>query len=237
MANKFFAAGERRARRVNDLFATIAPRYDLINDLQSFGLHRFWKRRLLRRAGVQPGERALDLCCGTGDIAFAMTNAGAQVIGLDFSAPMLLVAQRRQPLTHRNTLCWIRADALRVPFRDEQFDIVTISYGLRNLASWEQGLSEMRRIAKFGGRVLVLDFGQPENLVWRALYLGYLKAIVPMFGKVFFGDTDTHSYILESLKHYPGQNAVADKMRDMGFKETKALNLLGGIMSINFGRK
>jgi demethylmenaquinone methyltransferase/2-methoxy-6-polyprenyl-1,4-benzoquinol methylase len=237
MANKFFAPGAERARKVNDLFGTIAPRYDLINDLQSFGLHRFWKRTLLRKARVQPGETALDLCCGTGDIAFALGNAGGQVVGLDFSPPMLLVAQRRQPGIHRSKLCWVRADALKLPFPDEKFDIVTIGYGLRNLASWEQGLWEMRRVAKLGGRVLVLDFGQPENPAWRALYLAYLKVIVPLFGKIFFADADTHSYILESLKHYPGQNAVADKMRDMGFRETKTLDLLGGIMSINLGRK
>jgi len=237
MANKFFDTGELRARKVNDLFSTIAPRYDLINDLQSFGLHRFWKRALLRRARVQPFERALDLCCGTGDIAFALENAGGQIVGLDFSAPMLLVAQRRQPETHRRKLCWVRADALKLPFPDEKFDIVTISYGLRNLASWEQGLWEIRRVAKVGGRVLVLDFGQPENLAWRALYFTYLQVVVPLFGKVFFADADTHSYILESLKHYPGQNAVANKMKDLGFTETKIFNLLGGMMSINLGIK
>jgi demethylmenaquinone methyltransferase/2-methoxy-6-polyprenyl-1,4-benzoquinol methylase len=247
MANKFYDAGTSRAERVNDLFATIAPRYDLINDLQSFGLHRFWKRRLVKMAGPQPGERALDLCCGTGDVALAMARCGAEVVGVDFSAPMLAVAEERARAANAATenrsgsatrrAHFIRGDAQQVPFPDNSFDIVTISYGLRNLAGWEAGLREMWRVARPGGRLLVLDFGKPEYGPWQRLYLGYLRWIVPLFGRVFCGDSQTHGYILESLRHYPGQKAVAAKMQELGCTDVEVTNILGGAMSINFGRK
>src|SRR4051812_44244770 len=162
MPESFYAADEPRARRVNDLFATIAPRYDLINDLQSFGLHRHWKQRLVRLANGRPGERALDLCCGTGDVAFALARRGMEVTGLDFSAPMLAVAEQRlktrglgQPAGGGGlAVRFLRGDAQRIPFPDASFDLVTISYGLRNLADWEKGLREMRRVVRPGGRLL-----------------------------------------------------------------------------------
>src|SRR5258707_162295 len=164
MSNKYYEAGEHRAERVHDLFATVAPRYDLINDLQSFWLHRLWKRRLIRLANPQLGEKALDLCCGTGDVAFALARHGCNVIGLDFSEPMLSVARERssaQPLPNKPK--FIRGDAQAIPLLENSFDIVTVSYGLRNLADWRAGLSEMLRVTKPDGRVLVLDFGKPDN--------------------------------------------------------------------------
>jgi demethylmenaquinone methyltransferase/2-methoxy-6-polyprenyl-1,4-benzoquinol methylase len=236
MANKFFVAGAQRAKRVNDLFSVIALRYDLINDLQSFGLHRLWKRRIIQIAKIKADERALDLCCGTGDIALAMRRGGAKVVGLDFSGPMLAVAQKREAQSKLQKVEWIQADALQTPFPNSTFDVITIGYGLRNLISWEEGLIEVKRLAKPAGRVLVLDFGRPENICWRVLYLCYLRFFVPLFGKVFCGDWDTYSYILESLKHYPEQKAIADKMRALDFKEVKFVNLWGGIMSINYGK-
>src|SRR2546425_4427024 len=146
MANRFYDSGEQRSAKVRDLFAAIAPRYDLINDLQSFGLHRWWKRRLIQLAGVRHGEHALDLCCGTGDLAFALARRGAQVVGCDFSEAMLAVAQARfrkrlraasapnrpQPATGNPK--FLRGDALNLPFADASFHVVTIGYGLRNLA-------------------------------------------------------------------------------------------------------
>ena len=249
MANRFYDPGEQRSAKVRDLFAAIAPRYDLINDLQSFGLHRWWKRRSIQLAGVRPGEHALDLCCGTGDLAFALARQGAQVVGLDFSAPMLAVAQARsgesplaasasnprQPAT-RNPQ-FLRGDALSLPFPDASFHIVTIGYGLRNLADFEQGLREMSRVAKPGGRLLVLDFGKPNHALWRAVYFGHLKWFVPLFGKIFCGDPATYSYILESLKHYPAPQGVAAKMRELQCAHVRVVNLLGGVMSINYGEK
>ncbi|MBI4326781.1 MAG: class I SAM-dependent methyltransferase, partial [Chloroflexi bacterium] len=156
MGNRFYVAGQRRAAQVNDLFSAIASRYDLINDLQSFGLHRHWKRLLFRRACVQPQDRVLDLCCGTGDVALGLRPSGAKIVGLDFSAPMLAVAQQRslrmqslcQPrgaggsnttagqagrpdfdLRNRPAVLFLQGDATKIPFIDSQFDVVTISYG------------------------------------------------------------------------------------------------------------
>jgi len=246
MPNKYYVPGEERAAKVNDLFAAIAPRYDLINDLQSFGLHRLWKRRLVKLSAVLAGHRALDLCCGTGDVAFALAEQGAEVMGLDFSEPMLAVARRRALQTADNGLVskvpvhsprFLRGDAQDIPFPDASFDVVTVSYGLRNLASWQQGLREMKRVAKPGGRLLVLDFGKPDNVAWRSLYFGYLRACVPLFGKAFCGDSQTHAYILESLRHYPAQHGVAAAMREMGCSDVRIIPLLGGMMTINHGVK
>ena len=234
MASTFFDPGDQRAAKVGDLFARIAPRYDLINDLQSFGLHRLWKRRVIRLARPQPGERALDVCCGTGDLALGLARCGAQVAGLDFTEPMLDVATRRRSEKRPH---FVRADAQQIPFRDSSFHIVTVGYGLRNLASWETGLCEMRRVATAGGRLLVLDFGKPDNALWRSLYFGYLRIFVPWLGRVFCGNAAAYSYILESLKHYPAQHGVAAKMRDLGLVNVRVINLLGGVMTSNYGEK
>jgi demethylmenaquinone methyltransferase / 2-methoxy-6-polyprenyl-1,4-benzoquinol methylase len=238
MANSFYIEGEQRADKVHDLFARVAPRYDLINDLQSFWLHRAWKRRLVRLAQVQPGERALDVCCGTGDIAFALARARAEVHAVDFSDAMLAVARGRStPHPGLRTLQFERGDAMQLRFADNVFDVVTVGYGLRNLSHWEQGLREMHRVAKPGGRLLVLDFGQPDHAAWRACYFAYLRSVVPVFGKLFCGDAATHAYILESLKHYPAQRGVAQAMTRLGCRGVRIVNLLGGAMSINYGVK
>jgi demethylmenaquinone methyltransferase/2-methoxy-6-polyprenyl-1,4-benzoquinol methylase len=238
MSNRYYEAGEHRADRVQDLFATVAPRYDLINDLQSFGLHRLWKRQLIRLASPQPGGNALDLCCGTGDVAFGLARKGCIVTGLDFSERMLAVARQRSLAAgFQSGPEFIQGDAQAVPFPDNSFDIVTVSYGLRNLSAWQRGLSEMLRVAKPGGRLLVLDFGKPDNAFWRSLYFGYLRWFVPVFGKLFCGDSQTHAYILESLRHYPAQHGVAAEMKSLGCSGVRVLHLLGGIMSINYGQK
>ncbi len=250
MANPFYQPGEQRAEKVHDLFAKIAPRYDLINDLQSFGLHRNWKRQLVGLANAKPGEHALDVCCGTGDISLGLAKCGAEVTGLDFSRPMLDVAKQRvvavvcghghlKKITggHRPPLQFIEGDAQHLPFADSQFDVVSIGYGLRNLPSWERGVEEMFRVAKPGGRILVLDFGKPDNALWRKIYFGYLRWIVPLFGKVFCGDCATYAYILESLKNYPAQRGVAEKMQKLNCKNSRVINFLGGAMSINYGEK
>ena len=243
MANRFYQTGGQRAARVADLFAVVAPRYDLVNDLQSFGLHRWWKRRLVQLAGIRPGERALDLCCGTGDVTFALAGQGALTVGLDFSAAMLARARARSEKDrsiHGKPMfpgpSFIRGDALDIPFPDNSFDVVTISYGLRNLSSLQQGLEEMRRVTRPGGRLLVLDFGKPGNVFLRSLYFAYLKLFVPAFGKVFCGDAGTYAYIMESLDHYPAQLGVATAMRGMKCVNVRVYNLLGGIMSINYGQ-
>ncbi len=245
MGNQFYEPGERRAERVNDLFAAIAPRYDLINDLQSFGLHRWWKRRLLRLAIVRPGMTALDLCCGTGDVAFALAAAGAQVTGMDFSAPMLAVAEARKtqaqgPKSAVGALTnpiFLQGDALHTPFPEAHFDLVTVSYGLRNLASVDEGLREMWRVLKPGGRLLVLDFGKPDNALWRGAYFGYLRFAVPVFGRLFCQNAEAYAYILESLQHYPAQRGVDEKLRALSAINARIVSFLGGLMSINVAEK
>ena len=239
MANQFYDPGAQRAAKVNDLFAAIAPRYDFINDLQSFGLHRWWKNQLVKLAVVQPGSRALDVCCGTGDIAQRLSAAGAKVTGLDFSAPMLEVARQRiaKSSTSIGAPEFIQGDAMKLPFDANTFEVVAVGYGLRNLSSWETGLAEMLRVTKPGGRLLVLDFGKPDNAVWRALYFTYLRLCVPVLGLVFCRNAAAYAYILESLKHYPAQNGVAAKMRELGMQNVRIVNLLGGVMSINYGEK
>lgn len=238
MASKFYVEGDARAARVEDLFATIAPRYDLINDLQSFGLHRLWKRRLIRLAGIRPGELALDVCCGTGDVAFALAAAGATVTGFDFSEPMLAVARNRaRAVAPGASPVFQQGDALNLPFADASFDVVTISYGLRNLADFDRGVRELARVLRPGGRLLVLDFGKPDNALWRWGYFQYLRWLVPIFGRLFCGDGDTHGYILESLKKYPAQRGVDAKLAELGWTDRRVVNLLGGVMGISYGRR
>jgi len=239
VSNVYYVPGKQRAARVGDLFATIARRYDLLNDLQSFGLHRLWKRRVVAMAGVKTGDRALDLCCGTGDIAFALARAGADVTGLDFSEKMLEVAHHRLQNSKLKTqnIKFQQGDAEQLPFPDNAFDAVTVGYGLRNLTSWEAGLREMIRVAKPGGRIVVLDFGKPANALWRKLYFTHLKCSVPLIGLIFCGRADAYAYILESLKHYPAQVAVAEKMRELQLADVQIVNFVGGAMAINFGKK
>ena len=244
MANTFYDPGEQRAAKVHELFSRIAPRYDLINDLQSFGLHRHWKRRVIEAARPQPGQRALDLCCGTGDLALGLARRGVIVTGLDFSKRMLEQAARRAslisgqgPQPARRAPRFVCGDAQRIPFADHTFDVVTVGYGLRNLASWETGLSEMQRVAKPGGRLVVLEFGKPDHALWRSLYFGYLRLFVPCLGWIFCGNVSAYAYILESLQHYPAQHGVAARMRDLGLLQVRVVSLLGGVMSINYGEK
>jgi demethylmenaquinone methyltransferase / 2-methoxy-6-polyprenyl-1,4-benzoquinol methylase len=252
MTDTYYVPGDKRAARVSDLFGAIARRYDLVNDLQSLGLHRRWKRRLVDLAQPRPRERALDVCCGTGDIAFELARRGAGVVGVDFSEAMLEVARGKREVrsaqrdvqgagfgadSSSGSIDFLRGDAQQLPFPPESFDIVTIGYGLRNLADWRVGLSEMCRVARPGGRLLVLDFGKPDNALWRQVYLAYLRWLVPVFGRLFCGDAQTYAYILESLRHYPAQRGVAEQMRASGCDSVRVANLLGGAMSINSGCK
>jgi demethylmenaquinone methyltransferase/2-methoxy-6-polyprenyl-1,4-benzoquinol methylase len=129
---------------------------------------------------------------------------------------------------------FVQGDALQLPFPDKSFDIVTIAYGLRNLADIKSGLGEMRRVMKPGGRLLVLDFGKPDNPIWRGVYFGYLRTFVPLLGRIFCGSASAYAYILESLRHYPAQRGVAAQMTELGLVNVRVINLLGGVMSINY---
>jgi len=237
MANRFYDPGAERAKKVDHLFGAIARRYDLINDVQSAGMHRLWKRRVVALADPRPGQVALDLCCGTGDLAFALAGRGATVIGVDFSRAMLGVAVERRGASPAPTVGFACGDALSLPVADATCDLVTIGYGLRNLADLPRGLAEIWRVLRPGGRLVALDFGKPDFVPWRAAYYAYLRLLVPVFGLMFCGNAHAYAYILESLRHYPAQHGVNQMLGELGAVNRRIVNLLGGAMSINYAEK
>jgi len=201
--------------------------------------HRYAKEWHIPEAAGFAAARGLcvlEIGCGLGTDGAQFAAAGANYTGIDLTDAAVEFAKRRFELFELPGTFRI-ADAERLDFPDNSFDIVTVGYGLRNLASWERGLEEMRRVAKPGGRLLVLDFGKPENALWRKMYFAYLRCIVPVFGRIFCGDSETHAYILESLLNFPAQRGVAARMRAMNCRETQIFDLLGGALSINFARK
>lgn len=228
MESKFYRPDEHRAEKVHELFATIACRYDLLNDIMSAGLHRRWKHRLVALAG-QPRD-VLDLCCGTGDIALLFR---ARVVGADFTEEMLRVAQSRR----QSNVEWVRADALRLPFGNDSFDVVSVGYGLRNLADIEAALREILRVLRPGGKLLSLDFGKPESPALRWAYFAYLRTVLPVLGRIYCGDPDTHGYILASLQSYPAQRGTKTLMEQCGYRDCGFEEFCGGTMAVNFGSK
>jgi len=223
--SKFYRPNEHRAEKVHKLFATIAHRYDLLNDIMSAGLHRRWKHRLVELAGAP--RDVLDLCCGTGDLAMMFR---ARVVGVDFTAEMLRVGATR---TQR--VRWVQADALRLPFSENSFDVVSVGYGLRNLADLERGVLEILRVLRPSGKMLSLDFGKPSSAVLRSLYFGYLRTVLPVLGRLYCGDPDTHGYILASLTDYPAQQGIKALMQQCGYRDCGFEEFFGGAMAINFG--
>jgi demethylmenaquinone methyltransferase / 2-methoxy-6-polyprenyl-1,4-benzoquinol methylase len=224
--SKFYQPDERRAEKVHELFATIARRYDLLNDVMTLGFHRHWKHRLVELAG-QPRD-VLDLCCGTGDIARRFDR---RVVGVDFTEEMLRVAQSRAAGN------WVRADALRLPFPDGSFDVVSVGYGLRNLADIEAGLREVSRVLRPGGKLLSLDFGKPESPWLRRAYFAHLRFHLPLMGRWSCGDADAYSYILASLEAYPAQRGIKALMEQIDYRDCGFEEFVGGTMAINYGRK
>jgi demethylmenaquinone methyltransferase / 2-methoxy-6-polyprenyl-1,4-benzoquinol methylase len=229
--SKFYQPDERRAEKVRELFATIARRYDLLNDVMTLGLHRHWKQRLVELAS-KPHD-VLDLCCGTGDIALRFAG---HVVGVDFTEEMLRVAQARGS-AGASPSRWVRADALQLPFEDGSFDIVSVGYGLRNLADIERGLRETYRVLRPGGKLLSLDFGRPENQLLRKMYFAHLRFHLPLMGRWSCGDPDAYAYILASLGAYPAQRGIKALMEEIGYRDCSFEEFVGGTMAINFGRK
>jgi demethylmenaquinone methyltransferase / 2-methoxy-6-polyprenyl-1,4-benzoquinol methylase len=238
VTNKYLSYDSQRAPKVREMFSRLAWRYDLVNDIMSFGLHRRWKRHTVRLAlaGRPRGAaRVLDLCCGSGDLCFLAEELGAgSITGADFTLPMLAVARTRRIASARKSR-FVQADALRLPFPDRVFDIITISYGLRNIADLDAALREMRRLLAPGGRAVILDFGKPDNAVASALYRGFLRAMMPAVGWLFHGDPETYLYIPESLARFPAQRGVERRMQAAGFSSVRYENRLLGTMGINVG--
>ena len=225
-----------KAKRVAQVFDSVANRYDVMNDLMSAGLHRVWKRILIERCALRPGERVLDVAGGTGDIsALVARRVGptGQVVMSDINGEMLRNGRDRL-LDAGMAVPLVQCDAEMLPFDDRRFDCVTIGFGLRNVTRKERALAEMRRVLRPGGRALVLEFSQ----VWqplRPLYDAYSFGILPRLGRLVAGDADSYRYLAESIRMHPGQDQLRDMMLGAGFERVDYLNLTAGVVALHRG--
>lgn len=224
-----------KSARVRAMFDQIAPRYDLLNHVLSLNIDTLWRAKTVRSlAGVleRPNAAALDLCCGTGDLALALASGTkARVVGLDFSRPMLDCAHAKS----HASVAFIQGDALDVPFRDASFDSISIAFGLRNLASVEGGVAEMFRLVRAGGRVAILEFSRPVVPVFRELFAFYFAHVLPRIGGVISGSYGAYTYLPESVKAFPDQRRLKAIMESAGFENVRYTNLSGGIAALHLG--
>lgn len=228
------ATPESKRRYVRRLFSTIADRYDLITVLLSCGLDARWKGRALDLAAPAPGQRVLDLACGTGDLTFAAAARGARVVGLDVTHRMLqLGASRASRAPRTRHPVFVQGDMTELPFANAEFDVVTTGYGLRNVPDLARALDEIQRVLRPGGTLVSLDFNRPANAVVRGVYLAYLSIVGGALGWVLHRDPDTYRYIPASIRRYPGAPAVAELMKQKGFARAEWLPVLGGLMAIH----
>ena len=208
------------AKAVREMFTSIAPRYDLLNHVLSFNIDHLWWWRTARRFDAilkRPDARVLDLCCGTGDMTFALrrraANAGTKIMGADFSHAML---QRASVKGSGTTLRWIEADALRLPFPDQHFDLVTSAFGFRNLADYDAGLREIARVLRPGGQCGILDFGEPSGLIGE-FYRVYFKKVLPAIGTLISGVRGPYAYLPASVERFPAPAEMLTRMKQAGF--------------------
>lgn len=232
--DRAFDAPDTKRQYVRGLFATIADRYDFITRFLSFGLDAGWKRRLVDLSGAHPGQRALDLACGTGDIARELAGHGATVVGLDITLRMLELARLRRPV---QPVGWVAGDMTALPVPAASVDLVTTGYGLRNVPDLAAALAEIHRVLRPGGLLCSLDFNRPDSAFVRAVYLGYLTVVGSVLGWVLHGNPDTYRYIPASIRRYPGATGVADLMRAAGFSDVRYVPVLGGLMAIHVARR
>lgn len=229
---------EEFATQVRGMFDRIAGVYDVMNSAMTAGLHHQWRRRAVDRANVGPGSDALDICCGTGDLALELRRRigpDGRVAGCDFSGPMLEQARRKSgdeglPVEFG----W--ADALELPYGDESFDAVTIGFGARNLADLERGLAEMARVLRPGGRLVILEITRPQREPLAGFYSLWFDRVVPVIGALA-GDSDAYSYLPSSVRTFPEPERLAAIMDAAGFAEIRWLLLAGGIIAIHSGTK
>ncbi len=220
---------------VRRLFGDIAPRYDFTNDVMSLGLHRRWKRQLLRLTDLRPGLRVLDLAAGTGDLGrAALRCADVEVVAADLSIEMMQVGIRREGPRIQH---WTTADAQTLPFPDQSFDRVIIGYGLRNFPHLQTCLSETRRCLRPGGRVLALDFGHPPSPLIAKAYLAWLEVSTRIVGWAIHRDPEAYVYIPESLRRFPKPAELAGRMEHAGFEKCGFKSLLLGTMAIHYGSR
>lgn len=222
---------------VQQLFSRVAGYYDLMNDFMSAGLHRRWKQQACQWLNLQSGQSVLDVCCGTGDLELmlAKQTPGIQVTGLDFCQPMLDLAQDRltQAGVHATL---VQGDALALPFEANQFDGAIISYGLRNVADYQQCLTEMVRVLKPGGRLVILDMSHPEPWM-NGLSQVYRFHVMPWMGRLVANDPDAYRYLSNSIYFYLTQVQLADLMQQVGLTQVRYENRMGGICAIHEGVK
>jgi demethylmenaquinone methyltransferase / 2-methoxy-6-polyprenyl-1,4-benzoquinol methylase len=248
---------QETSRRVREMFSGIAPRYDLLNHLLSGRLDNVWRARVARRFApilARPDARVLDLCCGTGDLAFALARRGpARITGADFSHAMLAIARRKaETLRERATtnaatksasasgnsaVEFVEADALRMPFADETFDLVTTAFGFRNLANYDEGLKEIRRVLRPGGELGILEFSEPRGRLFGALYRFYFRHILPTLGGAISGNSAAYSYLPRSVGRFPSPEELAAQMERASFGDVRFVRWTGGIVTLHTARR
>ena len=230
-----------KAGRVRSVFASVAGRYDLMNDLMSFGVHRVWKRFALSLTGLKPGQRALDVAGGTGDLAAGMlrqVGKDGRVILSDINPAMLELGRDRlfDAGMAGNIECLV-ADAERLPFADASFDCVTIGFGLRNVTDKAAALRSMHRVLKAGGQLLVLEFSTPVAPGLKPAYDAYSFKVLPLLGRLVAHDAASYRYLAESIRMHPDQETLLDMLKSAGFEQTRYHNLSGGIVALHRGYK
>ncbi|MFV2056970.1 MAG: bifunctional demethylmenaquinone methyltransferase/2-methoxy-6-polyprenyl-1,4-benzoquinol methylase UbiE [Thiohalomonadales bacterium] len=230
-----------KAARVADVFKSVANKYDLMNDVMSFGIHRLWKRYAIELTGLRSGHQVLDIAGGTGDLATRMlplVGEAGQVILADINAAML--EQGRERLIDHGIIKnveYVQTDAQSLPFADDHFNCITIAFGLRNVTDIPTALESMYRVLKPGGRLLVLEFSKPVLPGLKTLYDTYSFKILPAMGKIIADDADSYRYLAESIRMHPDQETLKERLQDAGFENCDYFNLSGGIVAVHRGFK
>lgn len=222
------ASLDKEPHEVAEMFDDVAGRYDLTNDLLSLGQDRLWRRAMVKAVDAQPGERVLDIAAGTGTSSEPYADAGVDVVPADFSLGMLREGRRRRP-----DLPFTAADALALPFADASFDVVTMSFGLRNVADVAVALEEFLRVTKPGGRLIVCEFSAPTNKAFRTVYTEYLMRALPQVARRVSSNPDSYVYLAESIQEWPDQPALARQIRSAGWDRVRWRNLSGGIVAVH----
>lgn len=225
---------------VRGMFGRIAGRYDLLNHLLSFNLDKRWRARTVQRVEDvlhRPGARVLDLACGTGDVLLELeARRGAAVLGSDFCHPMLVEAGRKIGARGFKTPLF-EADALSLPLRDASLDLITIAFGFRNLTNYRGGLNELRRVLKPGGVAAILEFSQPTNPLFGAVYKTFSTRVLPWVGGMISGSRDAYTYLPESIRKFPGAEELAAEMRSAGFAQVEFERMTGGAVALHLARR
>lgn len=230
---------EEKSRLVREVFDSVATRYDIMNDLMSMGVHRLWKREFVASSGIRPGDHVLDIAGGTGDIAALLSRrvgANGRVVLTDINPSMLEVGRER--LEDRGLVGRIEyslANAEELPFRDAEFDAVTIAFGLRNVTDKARALGEMHRVLRPGGRALILEFSRVRSEALGKFYDLYSFGVLPALGRFVASDEESYRYLAESIRQHPPQEELAQMMRDAGFEQVRFRNLTGGVVAIHSG--